>query len=633
MPSQSDAKELSSQGKVSRKKRFDARDWKYVAAHVIAEWDRRKQARGPREKYWKDIDRQVAMIPDTTHKKLPNGQPDVNKRWMAEMELPLQAQCLEINVADARRFMFAEGQPWFRAHAEASDEYLRKVDFQSLILGDEAEVPSQINQDNADKLVEGFLYDQFRQYDLYTRCDRINAEAFKYGMGVGRIRSETKSIFIHEASGRVRKETQRIPVIVPCSIKKLYLDDPLPSMHSAQVLGPAHIAEDHIKLASLQLAANKGSNDPDNEDGGWMPANLKDLVADKDGYVTVLEYEGDVVVPRETVTSLFLPGAIITVVVGAKASANGEVTTGVVRFRWRKKPYSSYLLFPYHYEGSDDIYPTSPLEKGRPVQIMATDALNRLLDSAALKNSPPVGYDRTDMEFALKGGPQIAPYAKWGTTDPVTVHSDVGGEPGALSAALTLAVNLYAELTGILPARLGAQTVSHTTAFAKDREIERGAVRTVDYVKGVGQGPVTRFLYMAYDMGRDAIKPGQKVTFYSEAYDGYLQVTKEQLPEAATFEWFGSGGPSEEQEKAQRKLQSLQLAVQLDQLKGQQALSGAPSTVNFDAAIKQVLRQGGWTDIDAITNMSGAVPQPGAGTPNPGAQAVALQQLGLAATQ
>jgi hypothetical protein len=381
------------------------------------------------------------------------------------------------------------------------------------------------------------------------------------------------------------------------------------------------------------MAAASGSNDPDTPDGGWMPKNLKDIVADKDGYVTVLEYEGDLVVPRSTMDNIFIPGAIVTVLKGAKGS-EGKLTTGVIRFRWRKAPYSSYLLHPYHYEGCDDAYPTSPLEKGRPVQIMATDALNRLMDSAALKNSPPVSYDRTDSEFAQKGGPTIHPYAQWGTTDPITVHADVGGDPGTLSAALTLALNLYGELTGVLPARLGAQTVSHTTAFAKDKEIERGASRTVDYVKGTGQGPLTRWLHMAYDMGRNAIDPKEKVSFYIEAYGGYVEVTKDQLAENVTFEWFGSGGPSEEQIKMQRRLQSLQTAVQMDQLKISQ---GQPGTVNIDAAIKQLLREGGWTDLDAITNMQAAArPQtatPAGVPPDSGLASTALQGISFGGQQ
>ncbi len=622
MPSQADVQQIDQEGKVSAKRRFDARDWKTIAEFIIDEKNTRQKKRADREKHWKEIDRQVAMEPDVKFKKLPNGQTDTKKLWMAEMELPLQAQALEVLTSDARRMMFAD--TWFRAHAEMTDDYLDKVDFASLILGDKAEVPSQIDQDNADKLVEGYLNHLFRQVDLVSRQDRINAETFKYGMGVGRARLETKNVYIHEARG-VRKEKQKIPVLVPCSIRNLYLDDPLPSMHSAQVLGPAHIAEDYIKLENLHIAANRGSTDPDDMDGGWMPSNLKDLEADDNGYVEILEYEGDLVVPRKTVRSLVIPGAIVTVAVGGK-SPGGDVTKAVVRFRFRKTPYSSYLLYPYHYEGTDCAYPTSPLEKGRPVQMMATDALNRLMDSAALKNAPPVGYDRNDTYFGAMGGPTIHPYAQWGTTDNVNVYDEVGGDPAALTATLSMAINLYAELTGVLPARLGAQTVSHTTAFAKDAELTRGAIRTVDFVNASGQGPLTRWLYMAYDMGREVLKSNEEVSFYIDAYGGFVQVTKDQLPEKASFEWFGSGGPAEEAQKMQRKMTGLQMAIQMDQLN---VSLGNEPTVNIPDAIKSTLREAGWTDLDAITQASKAIaPQP---QPGSGAGVVAQQQLPILA--
>lgn len=589
-----EAQEIAKDGKVSSKRRFDQRDWEYIAEYVIGEWEKRKRARDHREKCWKDIDRQIEMEPDRRHKMLPNGQPDLKRAWMAEMELPLQAQALEILTADSRRMKFPDVGPWFRAHAEVTDDYLSKVDFQSIIKGDENEVPSRINQDNADKLVEGFLMHQFRQYDFQTRMDQIDAEAFKYGMGVGRARMETKNVYIHEAMG-VRNEKQKLPVLVPVSIKGLYLDDPKPSMHSSQVLGPAHIAEDWIRYENILLACNKGSTDPDNEDGGWMPNNARKLEPNDDGYVQILEMEGDIVLPRKRTRSMVLPGAIVTVAVGGKAKG-GDVTRAVIRFRWRKVPYSSYLLFPYHYEGTDEPYPTSPLMKGRPIQIMATDALNRLMDSAALKVQPPVGYDRQDTAFAVAGGPEIYPGAQWGTIEPTKVHAEIGGDPSAMSSIFLQAVNLYAELTGILPSRVGAQTKSHTTAFAKDSELQRGAVRTVDYVRSTGAGPITRWLDIAYHMGRDSLGK-QDISFYIDAYGGYVEVNKDMLPERANFEWFGAGGPAEQVQKVQSRLQSLQLGLKIDQIAVSQ---GREATIDVPDAIRSILREGGWTDLDAI---------------------------------
>ena len=604
-----DPQPIDKDGTLEKKRRFDQRDFDFIAEFVCDEYARRKRDRKDQEKQWAEIDRQIAMDPVIDHKLLQNGKMDPDKTWMAEMELPLQAQALEVLTADARRMMFPDNGSFFSAHAETTDEYLEQ-DFGGIVVGDRNEVPSLIDQDNADKLVEGFLMHLFNQYDHAERVTRINAESFKYGMGIGRGRMLTKNVYIHESRG-VRKERQHVPVIVPCSVKNTYLDDPMPSNHSATVLGEAHISEDHIKLNQLTMAANKGSQDPMDEDGGWIPRNVSKIVPDDNDYVKLLEMEGDIVVPRKTTRDMVIPGAIVTVALGGTKDSSDDPSIGVVRFRFRKNPWSSYILFPYHYESASGAYPTSPLMKGRPVQIMAVQALNRLLDSAALKNSPPIGYDQSSAVFATEGGPVVHPGAQWGTIDPIQVYDQVGGDPGALAQMMSLGVNLYAELTGVLPARLGAQTVSHTTAFSKQAELERGAVRTVNYVRRVGKGAMTRWLDMAYQMGRDKIQGN--VSFFIKAYGGFVQVTKEQLPERSAFEWFGAGGPAEEAEKRQNKINSLGLAMQMEQLARS---AGEPPRLDIAAAQREVLREGGWTDLDTI--ITGTTESPAADQAAPG---------------
>lgn len=622
MPSQEDALEVKEENKPVPKRRFDAQDWNYIAEHIIDDQRTRARKRSSRDLHWDEIDRQVRMEPDIAYKKLSDGRIDTRKAWMSEVEPPLQATALEVITADMRRMLFSQNGPWFRAVAECTDEYFANVDFKAIILGDDAEVPSLIRQDNANKLVQGFSNHTFGQYDFKVRMDRVNAELTKYGMGVGRMRKFTKNVYIHEARG-VRKETQRLPVFAPCSIRNTYLDEPTSSMHTSTMLGDGMIARDRLRLENLIVAANRGSNDPDNEDGGWMPDNIKGITADANGYVELLEFEGDLVVPRKTVKSFILPGVIVTVIIGQATGGGGGKTSAVVRFRWRKMPYSSYLLFPYHYEDTDCVYPTSPLEKGRPIQIMVAEAINRMLDSGMLKILPPIGYDGSDQEFAANGGPVIEPGALWKTIENVVVHKDIGGDPGTMSAMLQNGINLYAELTGVLPSRIGAQTVSHTTAFAKDAELSRGAIRTVDYVNSAGDGPMTRLLFMNYDMARSELGSG-KVSFYIPEYGGFVEITKDYLPEHVNFEWFGSGGPAEERQKAQEKLASLQLAVQMDQIA---VGAGQPPSVNVQAAIQQVLREGGWTDLDAITLPTGAPATPATLPANPGTTSTALQAL------
>lgn len=614
-------------GKPKPKRRFTQADWRNLADYIIDTHRTRKTERKVLELHWDEIDRQIKMEPDVRFKRLPNGKIDTKKMWMSEVEPPLQAQALEVLVADARRLGFPDVGTWFRANAEMTDDYLEEMNFKGLILGDKAEVPSQIDQDNTNKLVQGFLLHLFRQYDLAERMDRINAEAFKYGMGIGRGRLETKDVYLHTSKG-VMRQTQTIPTLIPASVRMHYLDDALPSVHSSTTLTPAHIAEDNIKLEALQKAASTGSTDPENEDGGWMPGNVKGLQGDEKGFVQLLEMEGDIVIPRATTSAILLPNAIVTVAVGSEGQ-DGQAKSGVVRYRHGKRRYTSYVLFPYHYEGANEIYPVSPLMKGRPIQIMVADSINRTLDAAMLKNSPPVGYDRSDQLFAQEGGPQIHPYAQWGTTDEVNVYSEIGGDPQALAGMMSLAINLYGELTGVLPARLGAQTLSHTTAFSKEAELQRGASRTVHYVNRVGTGALTRWLDMSYDMGRDSIT--SPMSLYIEEYGGFVEISKSDLPEKSSFKWFGSGGPSEEVAQAQRRLNSLQLAVQMDQLNIDR---GGQPTVDIPAAIEQVLREGNWSDLDAILRI-GDVPAgnqatpavPGAAQGNGGTAIAALQAL------
>jgi hypothetical protein len=190
-----------------------------------------------------------------------------------------------------------------------------------------------------------------------------------------------------------------------------------------------------------------------------------------------------------------------------------------------------------------------------------------------------------------------------------------------MSALSAQFINLYAELTGVLPGRLGAQTVSHTTAFAKDAELQRGAVRTVNYVNCSGQGPMVRWLDMAYQMGRDSLKG--KTSFFIESYGGYVEIGQEHLPESAGFEWLGSGGPKDESQKLQDKVNGLLLAAKLDAINAQ---TQKPMRIDYNKAIDEVLRESGWLDLDAITNAQSATAQPQGGTAVAALQTLAQQQ-------
>lgn len=614
---------------IEKKRRFDRRDLDTFAEYIADELGRRRGRRKDKEEHWREIDRQIAMIPDISYKKGKNGQAVPSKAWMSEMEPALQAQTLEVLTADAKRMIYPDSGPWFSAHALLSDEYLDRADFSSIIAGDQNDVPSVINQDNADKLVEGWLNHLHRQYKFWDNIDKINAEAFKYGVGIGRGRMATKELFIDSVRGTVRKNAQ-IPVLVPRSIWNTYLDDSEhATMNEGVIVGPSTLYCWKQKVEDLVLAAKRGSTDPDDPNGGWMPAAVSGIEGDaSNNQVEVIEYEGDMLVPRKTVRSLFVPNVIVTVV---KARKDNKPRSQIVRLRFRKYPYSTYIPFPYHNEDVDSPYATSPLMKGRVIQLAAAQALSRLFDSAAIKAEPPIRWDSTDIQFASDGGPMIYPGAMWGTDSGIEVFDKIGGDPAALMQVYIALLQQYADETGTQPPRLGAQTVSHTTAYAKEAELQRGTVRTVDYVKGTLDGPLATWLYMEYDMSRDVMR-GEH-TFYLDAYRGFVTIDKDKLPDMAVFDVFGAGGPAEEREKQQNKLAAIQLAIQIDQLKVQ---SGLGQPMNYDEIQKQIMHEGGWVDVDPFFNATsqqvsgGASPEsgvPGDIESNPGAQTVALQAL------
>ena len=580
-----------------KKRRITPADFELVAERIHEDYTTRKEERKDLEKQWKDIDRQIAMDPDLSFKFTAEGQRIPERAWMAELELPNQAQTLEVLTADSRRMRSPDTGLWFSAHAEVTDEFLRVVESKSLILGDENDLPSRINQDNADKLVEGWLAYFHRQYDFDGNMDLIDAEAFKYGMGIGRVRTVTKEVFKTEARGVMKKGT-RFPALLPRSIKNTYLDtSSLNAMNEGYVLGPSTIHYECRKLVDVVMAANLGNTDPDSPQGGWMPKNLVGIEGDKHGNVEIIESEGDLIVPRKTVRSVVVPNVIITTVVGKRGDNIGR---NVIRLRFNKHPFPSYIEFPYHKEDISKPYATSPLMKGRPVQIAATEALKKLMDSAVLNVEPPIRWNRSDPNFVATGGPVIEPRASWGTNGSDVEPVQIGEMAGLLNVYVALE-NKYSDVTGVNAPRLGAQTVSHTTAFAKEAELSRGTVRTVDYVRSTLKGPLTQFLYMEYELAREAMGNREDV-FHIDAYGGFVQIPKSVLPERATFEAHGSGGPAEEQAKVAQRLQAANLAISLE---GFKLSAGMQPSLNIDEIQRQVMRDGGWQDIDPFFSSSG----------------------------
>jgi hypothetical protein len=256
---------------------------------------------------------------------------------------------------------------------------------------------------------------------------------------------------------------------------------------------------------------------------------------------------------------------------------------------------STYVIFNYHMENTQQRNGTSPLLKGMPIDRIMAQTMNDLIASGKLKILPPVGYSSDEPAFAGTGGPVIEPGALWETTDGVTVHVDVGGDPATFFNIFSGMNSLYNDVTGINPPRLGAQTKSHTTAFAKDVELSQGAVRTVDFVSDSLEGPLTRFLEMEYRFAR---KHWKKQVVFVPAWNEFVELRKAHLPEVAIFNALGDATSIEDLQTQQKKINAIQLALQVDQIAVQ---LGKEPKLDHGKIIEGILRDGGVQDLSEVT--------------------------------
>lgn len=579
-----------------------------TAEYIKDELDARQKRRQDRERCWGEIDRQLAMKPENSHKLLPTGRVDARRQWMSEVELPSQAETLETLCADTRRLKFPSQGDFFTARAALTDTYLARYEnAKSPIPNDKNDDGSILAQDNADRLAQAMVSHWHRQYDYRAAWDKVDADAFKYGFGVGRLLRVKARMMSYDATTTTNRE-QEIPVFVPRSAKRVYLDDNESSvMHEGYMLGPNIIQIRTQHFDDLMAAAKAGSTDPDDDNGGWRPDALKMLARPKNNQVQLAELEGDLVIDTSDGADLFRN------VCATIALANADGGTGssceLVRLRRRGTEFCSYIVSPYHHEDVLCAYPTSPLMKGMPIARAAAQQLNRVVDSGLLQLTPPVGYDKDDPTFAANGGPLIYPGAQWGTVGDIRVYNEVGGDPSTLFNTYIGLLQQYSDVTGVNAPRLGAQTKSHTTAFAKDAELTRGTIRTVDYVRSCLDGPMTRLLHMEYRMGLSLMRGTQAV--YVDAYEEFVNLSRAHLPDIVAFKAIGAAAPNDQAAEMQRMQMAAQTALQVDAMAVQ---LGRQPRIDHAALVDHILRHGGWTDIDAITTGSSVAEGAGNGS-------------------
>ncbi|KKK63361.1 hypothetical protein LCGC14_2995060, partial [marine sediment metagenome] len=305
---------------------IDEKDLSSIAEMIIQEWKDRKKRREILEKHWDEIDRQLRMEPELSHKSDIKGNVLKGREWMPETELPLQAQTLEMLSADVRRLMFPNNRDSFNARAALTEKYLTRFNragspFAGERPAKDTGIHAELNQDNADRLAAAMITHWRSQYDHRAHVGAINVQTLNKGFGVGRLRKVRRRILGHDArlGGSIN---QRIPVLVPRDVRKVYLDDNETSvMHEGETLGPNIIQEQSIRYSDLVASAEDAGENHRDETSGYVKSQIQKLSVDKsDDTIELIELEGDLIVDSGNST-LIIRDVVVTVAVGSKKGA------------------------------------------------------------------------------------------------------------------------------------------------------------------------------------------------------------------------------------------------------------------------------------------------------------------------
>ena len=318
-------------------KKILRRDLKTIAEWIVEEYEHRLSSatRKDREKNWKEVDRQVRM---EAWPRVSRDEKDKRLDWMSAIELPLQAHALEILADDAMRLLFPAKPIWFRPVAEIDDEWTKFIEANPLISGKNVPPVGIADQDTANIIVHSTLNHFHNQYDYRGHWMKVIIEAMKYGTYTGRVGVVRRDIITNQYAG-VTEKSRKIPVLIPVSIKNLFLDDsPQYVFHEGLAIQPSFIRRWWQRKSDLMAAAAAAP-----PSAGWRKNALAALKESKDSktknHVEVLEFEGDVFISRSKGDDIELVNQIITVGIGGPPE--------VIRIRELTQPFRSYITHFY----------------------------------------------------------------------------------------------------------------------------------------------------------------------------------------------------------------------------------------------------------------------------------------------
>lgn len=536
-------------------RRISKTDFDYIANYVVKEYTDRKGRRSNLEAQWNDVDRQCRQEAIPFNQDPRTGRPYPNKEWQNFYELPWQMLTLELITDDVERLLFPVPGKFFDARPDVEIEELHEIkEYLSEKFSIGLVNEFAVSTDAVSNIIEGLHSYGHTHYDFVGEVQKMIIDAVKYSAYAGRVRKINSETFDGDYRNTTRSLKQ-FPALVHYPIRNVYLDDSLPTvLHGDSIIGPAHIFASNIKAGSLVKLLKTGTD-------GWMKAAATDFKETKaDDNITLLEMEGDFMIPRED-GSIYLPNCICTV------AQIGDVGNKLVRYQEvgseRSWIVGTYFSDNSQIDGKPTPYGTSPLIMSSPVQAGGVCAFNRSLHAAIYNAEPAVKYDKDEPGFAATG-PKLSP----GSTIPAV--ADIVpipiGDVSALMQAYTVFKADYSDTSGVSAPRVGQQTKSHQTAFAVDQELSRSVLRTVEFVQRFKRTAMTTILHLEYKLWRSIIKDLKELRIYVKEYKQFMPVIPAMLPDTVHFEVLGVGQPQEELLEHQKRLNAIQIAGSIEPL-------------------------------------------------------------------
>lgn len=496
-------------------------DWEEAEQYVKDELDRREQHqfRKDAERIWKEIDRQKELKPMEI---VPKGQNKDEYAWRNIIELGELSKAAEIIASDVMRITFPADRRWFDAHVEMPPQVNEEG---------ESEINAKL-QMRADRTLRSLMAQQHLDFAFQDRVKLSVLEALFHGSFAAEAVWDSQMMVKEGAS----IAAVGAPVWVPHSMWNSY-PDPSPSIIGANMFySGSMMFVSYMPKHKLQAMA-KGD--------GWMPARFKDIPDDEhnvEGRKTtdlkIVTYYGDLVMDRND-GDIYLPNY-------KAMTANGVM----VYCSANELPYPSVIYGGYERQDPRNCYYISPVIKLSPTQKLGSKLASRFLDGIDLRTEPPLVYDSNDPQFALNGGPTVAPGDKSGTKGGAEFKTIEVGDPTWALKGLEVMLKFLQEGTGVSSVRSGAVASDRATAYEIAKTAQGGEVRTVEFIRGLTAN-LRSFLYMQHSLNKLRM---DRYSFYNDEMDSqdFQRVSKTDLPESVHFEVTGAKGILGEEQRMNR---------------------------------------------------------------------------------